>query len=252
MHTVKMMAKYISAQKYTIFTDRNSRIYDLLCRYHAYRATEEARQYCVEHIIINLYFLLPHILTTKKIPADNFDDALQNMVLSIIKAIDKYDIRRGSKFTAYLVGYFKDAVSSTFRDTQVVRNPVYSQHKNPIPLYTNEETSTLDAMSHHITLKNKSDALSPTSAEQTLVNKEVLNFLEYAISHEAAILTEKEVFVITYRYGIFGAPTRTLDQIADIFDSQAGWSCTKERIFQIQQTALKKLRKFLATNQVTA
>lgn len=251
MQAVRTISNYLSSScKWMTMEDRSDLIQDMLCRYHSYRATEEAKTHCIEQIIYNLFFLLPHVLSSKGIPADCFDDAIQNMVVNIIKAIDKYDIYRGTKFTSYLVGYFKDALSTTFRDTHVVRAPAYIPYNTPVPLSHSSDTSTLDDVNGAIPLQNKADALCPKSSEDNVLNKELINFLEFSLSSEAGALNEKEIFVVTYRYGVFGAPTLTFDTIAKMFGSY-GWSGTKVWVFQIQQSALKKLRKFFAINRVT-
>lgn len=248
MHTVRLMSNYIKANVHEV-DNREELVHDLLYRYHAWRATERAKEYCVEQILLHLYFLLPHILASKKIPPDFFDDALQNMSLSVMKAIDKFDPRRGTKFTAYLVGYFKDALSTTFKDNNVVKAPIAAKQKPTIPIQTHDEYTTLDAVSDNITLKNQNDALSPVTAEQHLINKELLNFLEYALSRNADLLDEKEALVITYKYGLFGAPVQTLDGIAKMFAAN-GWKGTKVWVFQVQNRAQKKLRRYFSTNQV--
>ena len=67
--------------------------------------------------------------------------------------------------------------------------------------------------------------------------KHDLDFSEIELIHRVvATLTEREQKIIMYRFGIMDGYERTLQEIADIF------CVTRERIREIEQKALRKLR----------
>lgn len=57
-------------------------------------------------------------------------------------------------------------------------------------------------------------------------------------------LTDKEKIVIIHRFGIFGAPQMTLEEVATFFKVR-GWKASRVRILQIQQSAIGKLREYM-------
>ena len=55
--------------------------------------------------------------------ADMFNDASQNMAISILQAIESFQPGIGFSFTNYLVGYFRGAIAQSFRETNIVSIP---------------------------------------------------------------------------------------------------------------------------------
>jgi RNA polymerase primary sigma factor len=68
-----------------------------------------------------------------------------------------------------------------------------------------------------------------------LEDKTVVNMLQDMVKH----LNEREATILTYRFGLDGGPERTLEDVGMKFN------VTRERVRQIQNLALRKLRKMI-------
>lgn len=85
---------------------------------------EKTQKWLRDEIFFKVFFLLPYVVKKNyKIPGHLFNDAIQNMSLTVLVAIEMFDPTRGFKFTSYLAGYLKSAMTRTFKDTNVVSVP---------------------------------------------------------------------------------------------------------------------------------
>lgn len=256
---------------------RAKKIQEWLCEYHADGTPPARRKELKDRIVMNTWFLLPFILSSKRFPAALFEDALQNMVIEIIKAIDNFKPELGHKFTSYISGYLKNAVSLSARDNSVVRVPASARRTAQVQttslgkshgdaggctitsgsgdVYDEENVGQDRALPRHTSVQGAEQEYAAqmgisAGLEESVMHLEVMGLLEQALSEDASLLTKKERLVITYRFGIFGAPRLTLEDVAHIFHGQ-GWNATKEWIYQIEQKAKKKLRAHLRAHGVT-
>lgn len=96
----------------------------LLYIYHIVETDRKKRAWLRDEIFLRTYFLIPY--TIKKsyfMTADLFNDASQNMAISILQAIEAFQPGIGFSFTNYLVGYFRGAIAQSFRETNIVSIP---------------------------------------------------------------------------------------------------------------------------------
>ena len=87
----------------------------LLYIYHIVETDRKKRAWLRDEIFLRTYFLIPY--TIKKsyfMTADLFNDASQNMAISILQAIEAFQPGIGFSFTNYLVGYFVAPSHSRF------------------------------------------------------------------------------------------------------------------------------------------
>ena len=96
----------------------------ILYLYHIEETDKKKREWLRDEIFLRVYFLIPY--TIKKhyfMSADLFNDASQNMAVSILQAIEAFQPGIGFSFTNYLVGYFRGAIAQSFRETNIVSIP---------------------------------------------------------------------------------------------------------------------------------
>jgi RNA polymerase primary sigma factor len=199
-----------------------------------------------------------------------FMDLVQEGSLGLIKAAEKFDYKRNFKFSTYATWWIKQTIiRSISNHSRTIRIPVhmldkikrYKQACNKICLNEglNNDEETISKLSGLDTKKieevknalktepvsldtlvtddlciqdyvEDSTYISPeNSAQNTLQEEDVIKLI--------SVLDKREQEIIKRRFGINNEEPRTLEQIGNIM----GFS--KERIRQIENIAIQKLRK---------
>lgn len=203
-------------------------------------------------------------------------DLIQEGNIGLSIAVDKYDPNRGVRFSTCAAWYIKQAISRAVENkNKSIRVPSYVQEiLNKIKKVERqlaiqyEREPTAEEVAQHLNLseenilkiqKYNSDIYSldipvgndeESSLGDLIIDKNNLNpeqFLELEIKKEIidqalSSLTPREKEIIQYRYGLIDGKVYTLEQIGKKFN------LTKERIRQIEDGALRKLRNPLRAN----
>ena len=200
----------------------------------------------------------------------SFSDLIQEGNMGLIKAVERFDYRRGFHFSTYGTWWIRQAISRAIADqARTIRIPVHMvetinklgrvtrmlwQKLGREP--TESEIAEAMGMSEEKIGEIRKIALEPTSLETPTGEEGDSEFYDFVEDENAKspsenviqmmlkeqllavieTLTPREQKVIRLRYGLDDAHPRTLEEVGKEFN------VTRERIRQIEAKALKKLR----------
>ncbi len=205
-------------------------------------------------------------------------DLIEEGNLGLMKAVTKYNFKKGFRFSTYAAWWIKQYVlRAVANQGKTIRVPVYMMElaskwkkiKEKLSQKLGRKPSTSEiAKSMKITVKKAEELdramTQPTSLEAPVgeddsgtvmdmiedskaasPTEELSNYLrQEKIADLLTKMNKRELEILNMRFGLKDDITHTLEEVADRF------KITRERVRQIEEAAIRKLRKNIITQEL--
>lgn len=200
-------------------------------------------------------------------------DLISEGNIGLMKAVERFDPAKGGKLSTYGSWWIKQSIKRALANqSKTIRLPVHlvdkisKMRRTAMKLQeilgrepTDEELAEEMGMSPARVAQMRMAAIRPASLDAPIGDEDSNNFAEivederadtpYEMLEEKTVtgmlqemvktLDQREATILRHRFGLDGNPPKTLEEVGEMF------GVTRERVRQIQNIALKKLRRMI-------
>jgi RNA polymerase sigma-K factor len=169
--------------------------------------------------------LVAHIVKKYSYPGKEVDDLISIGTVGLIKAIDSFDVSKGTRLATYAAKCIENEILMLIRNNKKTKNEVYLQD----PIGIDKEGNEISLMD---VLSSDEDSIIEIVESKIQIKK--------LYSKINTCLSEREKNVVEMRYGLLEGKPKTQREIAKIL------GISRSYVSRIEKRALKKLNKELS------